>query len=300
MAERISINDLSEKIDLALLREGAKIKTNQELLRRLSISKDYFSRIRSGLRVLTEEKFVELCAVCGIERKVWFLPLFEFGLGLGFSRKQISLITHTPLPGIDFSSRIKDRLMIENIFSQIEGLWESYYYSVSKHDVVAVRKDILSIDRVNEDGFMECRIFEEDLFYKGVCFPMQNQLMFMLEKELIYNEIITYCTNLPERFPPKLYGVLLCLSGGVQGVGVHTYPAAAKVAFRYIGNKAFLEPRYPGCDMKAIEDILRKEFCGYLDPVTVEDTEVKQILENISNIIEKNDIPSAITTHGVK
>jgi len=295
---KVYIEDLDSKITLVLRSGISDVRTNGELLLKMNISKDYLSRIKSGTRVLSEDRFLELCDILNVDQKIWYLPLFEFGQYLNFSRKQISLITRTPLPGIDFSSRIKDHQMIDDIYELINGYWESYYYSVSNMRNIVVRKDIICVDRVNEDGFIECRVLEEDIYYKGVCFPIKSHLMFILEKELIYNEIIVYCTNLPERNPPMLYGVLLCLSGGVHEM--YTYPASSKVAFKYIGSKNFVKERYGSDDFSFIEKTLKDEFCGYVDPDTVTDDEVVFIINNIKNIITEYDIPSAITMRGFR
>src|SRR4051812_8497939 len=77
MSDKIDIPDLGKKISLILRSGRAAIKTEQQLMQKLGIGKDYWSRIKNGTRILTEAKFVDLCDLLQMEQKVWFHPLLD-------------------------------------------------------------------------------------------------------------------------------------------------------------------------------------------------------------------------------
>ena len=228
---------------------------------------DYFTRIKNGTRPLSESVFLKLSSVFGIEQRRWFDDIDAFGEYLGYSRFEISSITGFVLPGIDFHSRIKDRDTVGKIYGVIQGYWECFYYSVSKLDQVLISRDLVQIERLGQDMYMSCTVHDRFFSYKGVCFPIKNHLCFALEKDRHFNEIIFYLTNLPDRDPPKLNGIILCLSGGVDEFS--TYPAASYVAFRYIGSdRETIAKHYPSLregDSDLLAD-LREIIPGYVEP----------------------------------
>lgn len=130
--------------------------------------------------------------------------------------------------------------------------------------------------------------------YLGSCFPIKNHLFIILEKDKIFNEIIVYSTNLPDRNPPKLYGIILCDSSGTETV-VST-PCAAKVMFRFLGRTdEEIRQRYNiGKREKNVEEYLKRIVPKYIFPEEETDPEIKQILSDISNTIEVGSIPSAL------
>lgn len=293
MSDHVDIPDLGKKIMLVLRSGRSEIKTEQQLIHGLGIGKDFWSRIKSGTRVLAEERFVDLCDILKIEQKEWYHPLLDFGRERGLSRHEISLITNTPLPGFDFSSRLKDDEQVQNLFRLMEGYWESFYYSVSKTDKIVVSRDLFIVRRVNEDTFIECEVEDSIFRYKGWCFPIKNHLYLVLEKENLYNEIIVYATNLPDREPPRLFGIILCLSGGVDEM--HSFPCAAKVAFRYIGRSDTIRQKYGLPRNIDIEDWLVRNIPGYVDPNSADlDDDTKRIIESISNVLVPGVVPSAL------
>jgi|SRR6185295_1335675 len=293
MAHNITVPDLGDKIDLLLRSDGSPVRTGTQLSNELDISPDYLSRLKSGTRILTEELFGRLCEVFTIKQKEWFDDVDLFGKRLGFSRKQISIITRNPLPGIDFASRIRDKKLISDIFDVICGYWESYYFSVSKIDKKVVSRDLCIVRSVSDDEYIECEVIDGAFIYKGWCFPIKGHLYFILEKEKLYNEIIVYVTNLPDRQPPKLYGIILCISGGVDET--ITFPSAAKVAFRYIGKDTDSVRKQLGIDSSLdVEEYLKQTIPRYIDPDTEDDDELKRLFTEIANEIPADKIPFAL------
>lgn len=290
MPTHIPVPDLGAKIDLLLRTERKGIRSNSALSRLLEIEADYLSRLKNGTRVLTEKKFLELCDTFDVTQKEWFEELEVFGERLGFSRKQIASISGKPLPGIDFLSRIRDKGIVNGIFDMIEGYWESFYYSVSRTDKRVISSDLLIVRRINDDEYIDCEIIDGSFTYSGWCFPIKSHLYFILEKVPLFTEIIVYATNLPDRQPPRLYGVILCLSGGVEETS--SYPSAAKAAFRYIGNDEKARKKYNIDPSENVEDFLKKTIPRYIDPEEEKDEETKKIFKIIANNIIR--IPFAL------
>jgi len=84
----------------------------------------------------------------------------------------------------------------------MEGFWQSFYYSVSKLDRIAVRQDIMHVKRVNEDGFIECDLKDSHCLYVGWGFPITNAKFYLvLEKEGLFDEIIIAVLVNPEKSP---------------------------------------------------------------------------------------------------
>lgn len=293
MGNNVDITHLAEKLKLVLRSECSDVTTETQLRKRLGIGKDYLSRIKSGVRVISEEMLVKLCEIFSIRQIDWYLPLAQFGEKLGLSRYEISTVSGTRLPGIDLISRDHDNQRVTNLFQIMQGYWESYYYSVSKVGVILVSRDLLVVQRVTPDSFIECEIVDGGSTYTGWCFPIPNHLYFVLEKKELFNEVIVYATNLPDRRPPRLYGVILCLSGGVDEH--HSFPAAAKVAFRYLGSENEIRCKHNLETNESVRAFMEKTVPGYVDPNddTVE-PEVREILASICNVVLPTTIPNAL------
>jgi len=292
MSSSATIPNLGEKITLLLHSGRSEVQSEAALLKELKIGKDYLSRLKSGTRVIADEKLQQLSEIFRIPPPDWYLPLAQFGEKISISRFQVASITGAHLPGIDFDSRNSDARRIASLFRIIEGYWESYYYSVSKVGQILVSRDLLVVQRVTPDNFIECEIIDGSFTYTGWCFPIPNHLYFILEKKDLLNEIIVYVTNLPERQPPRLYGVILCLSGGVDEV--HSCPAAAKVAFRYLGNDDAMRRKHGLGPAEDVPAFMAQHVPTYIDPAEKHDVETREILDVISNIVVPGTIPSAL------
>ena len=292
----VIIEDLADKISLLIKSERTAIRHTNDLVFAMNIGKDWVSRLIAGNRRLTEDKFLLLCKAFGTPQATWFMPTVQFGIELGFSRYQINQITKKYVPGIDFGSRIKDPNIVQQTYETMRGYWESFYFSVSKFDRVVVSRDYLIVKKVNEDLYIECEIIDRNVIYAGWCFPIKGLLYFMLEKEKILNEILFYCTNLPERQPPRLLGTISCVSGGVDTIGAK--PAAAKCAFRYLGRDADVRNKYKlADDVNVREYLIQKNIDEdyYVDPAAPDlDSETKAIFASISNVVAPAAIPSAL------
>jgi transcriptional regulator with XRE-family HTH domain len=293
MDGKVDIEDLGKKIVLLLRSDISEVKTLEEMLRRVGLKKDTWSRIRGGTRILTDDRFVSICECFGVPQQLFFSPLLEFGARLGFSRRQVAEITLTPIPGIDFMSRIRDSERVRALFAILEGFWESYYYSVSREDRILVSRDVLWVKRVNEDDFIEVELDDTHFRYDGWCIPISGQLYFVMEKVKLLNEIIVYATNYPDRTPPLLFGVILCTSGGVKNRAA--YPSAAKVAFRFIGTKESLAERYNLRDERATFEKVTSEYARYIDPSDKSlDVDTRSLIAEISNGIPSDAVPFAL------
>jgi len=299
MGQHIKIDDFGAKVELVLRSDKAAIKTRAELLKKLpNIQPDYFTRIVKGQRPLSERIFLDICNALGFDQKEWYSDLETFGIRLGFSRHQIAQITGVLSPGLDFHARNRDQL--HSLFDQMEGFWESYYYSVSNTERKAVSRDLLIVSGVTNDLFIECQIVDGISTYVGHCFPTKGgHLCFILEKLQPTNEIIMYLTNYPERHPPMLNGIILCLSGGV-GQSFRTYPAASKVAFRYLGGEVEtirkIYRRTPKTSDRAeLEKFLRKAVPDYIFPDELgKDDRQWEAIGVIDNKILPDTIPFAL------
>jgi transcriptional regulator with XRE-family HTH domain len=289
MTNRLLIPELGAKIELLLRSDKTEIKTNNQLCQKMNVGHDYLSRLKNGTRTLTEENFLKLCTIFKLLQKVWYEELESFGDRLGFSRKQIAIITQRPLPGIDFSTRIKDTRLILDTFKVIEGYWESFYYSVSSVDDVRISRDLCVMKSVNEDGFIECDIVDPQFTYTGWCFLSKSNLYFAVEKESLKNEIAFYITNMPDRWPPRLSGIISCISSGQNTI--HSYPSAAKIVFRYLGkNIQELRRKYKVDPSEDIDKYLRKNIPSLIDPEKKPD----DLFKDIENTLLKSQRPLAL------
>lgn len=293
MGEHVRVPDLGAKLDL-LLRSGRYgIQSNAKLSEALGIGQDYLSRLRGGTRILTEENFLRLCKIFDLEQRVFLDDLETFGKRCGFTRREVALVTRNPLPGIDFSSRVKDERHTEELFEVIGGYWESFYFAVSKTEEQSISRDLFIVRGIRDDGYIDCEIEDGHFRYKGWCFPIKSHLYMILEKDRLFNEIIVYATNLPDRTPPRLFGLILCLSGGVHETS--SYPCAAKVIFRYIGrDDKEIRSKYGIKRSQQVEDYLVKEIPRYLNPTDEIDADTRKIFQDISNSIPEDLLPFAL------
>jgi hypothetical protein len=302
MGQSLQISHFGEKLELLVRSGKTSFRRVSDIARAIdNIGTDYFSRIKGGSRRVPERvfiKIVELTKESGLIAADWYDDVHTFGNKLGLTLRQIQQITGTVLPGIDFHSRNRDRNNINNIHKLIKGYWESFYYSVSTFDVPRISHDLLIIDDVDDSGFIKCQIIDASFTYTGVCFPIQsNHLYFILEKDGIYDEIIAYMTNRPERTPPILNGVILCSSGGVQDMV--PVPCAARVAFRYLGNtQSSIEkvlPHFKLLDGKDLRESLIQSIPSYINPNEInKDHRYYEVKKVIDNEILRDQLPFAL------
>lgn len=291
MGDARRVDDLDAKISLLLLRKDSPVKTNGDLQSKLPFSKDYLSRIRSGGRTPTEDNLHNLSTVLGVDREVWYDDLERFGAKFGFGRRMVALTSGRPLPGIDFAARIKDKQLVQDIGHSLVGYWESFYFSVSVERRI-ISCDLLIVRGMDEDAFFPCSVVDGHFEYSGIAFPITGKLYFILEKDMPRNEIIFYAMNLPDRIPPVLFGIISCLSGGVDAT--HAFPSAAKVVFRPLGDAQAVRQRYGLAKDADHEQFLRETVPRYIDPEQVQDSDTLEIIKDIDNTLSAEARPLAL------
>ncbi len=303
MGKRINVLNFGEKLDLLLKSGKTSFSDSSSLCKKLSISSDYFSRIKGGSRFPSEQVFGEITeqtSDSGMTPRDWYDTLENFGYKLGYSLSEIQRITGASSIGLDFHSRSRDQGNVQSVYRVINGYWESFYYSVSTFDKPRISRDLVIIDGVDEGNFIKCRVVDNSFSYSGHCFPVHgNHLYFILEKEEIFDEIIVYLMNRPERpVDPLLDGIILCASGGVQDkVAV---PCAARVAFRYLG-RSYEEirqrlPRFNQKEDESLEDALKRQVPEYLNPSKIKPSNKRywDMMNFIDNAIHPDQIPFAL------
>jgi len=302
MREPLYIADLGKKIRLAISRPSSPLHTEEELIKSLSITKDYYARMKSGMRPVSEYIVDRLTHNLEVGLQTWMLSVEHFGRALGLSRREIGSIANVTLPGIDFMSRIRDPGQIQSLFTVIGGFWEAYYFSVSNEKTLAVSRDLVIIRKINDDNFIECDIIDGFFSYTGYCFPVLNKLYFILEKVDLGNEMMVCCMNIPDRrHGATLYGILLCVSGGIED-DTASYPASARLAFRYLGRTVEEVARNCAADIRSqiesastLEKNLKESVPKYLyeKDWNVDET-ISRVVENVRNEIKAEQIPFAL------
>jgi len=214
---------------------------------------------------------------------------------------------------LDFRTRNKDAENIDRLLTRLKGFWEVYHFAFSREDVLAISLSLLIVRKKNRRNFIECEMTdrchengrERTYFdYKGYCFPIQNSnlLYFVLDEIKHGSGIATLYTSQPYGQSPKMEieGVSLGTSGGVNDS--KQYPAAAKVAFRYIGQTSIDAKKY--CSLRSVvkrivaaedkngqplndvqlEEILSSEIGGYIELDEMDERQKKYLLEIIGRL----------------
>lgn len=264
----------------------------------LNVNSDYATRVLRGQRPLTDKHKGALEEALGL-RIDYELSEREFAATLGISRKIASKSVGDMSPGLDLTARTSDRTAVSRIQDLVGGYWESVYWSVSNTRQQAVSRDLCIIGDVDDNGYIECRIIDGHFEYSGVIFPVIQHLYFILEKDRFFNEVIFYVTNLPDRTPPLLRGIIGCLSGGVNDS--LSYPSASKVAFRYLGRTCrdvqSIYPDAPSVEGE-LEHFLTEAVPAYLTRDDIEsgalsDSALAEIAA-IDNTLTPDSVPFAL------
>ncbi len=259
---------------------------------------DYVRRLMAGTRPLSDLHRRAIAGLLGLEID-FGLSARELASELGLSRVETARALGAAAPGLDLTSRTADRLQMHRLQSLVAGYWECVYWSVSETREPAVSRDLCVMGELDVDNYVQCRIFDGRFQYSGVVFPVVQHLYFVLEKERIFNEVIFYITNCPDRTPPSLRGVIGCLSGG--GNDSRSYPCASKVAFRYLGRTAQevreVYPEAPEGEA-ALDDFLRRAVPRYLSRAEVQGgglgEAARREIAAIDNAIGPDAVPFAL------
>ncbi len=294
----VKVPDLGCKIDLLLHQTGL---TDLALREQLDMSSDYYSRLKNGSRTATPEIFENLKKILDPKSQIdfWNDELEAFGRRLGLSRREVGYICNRPVPGIDFTPRIKDPEHVQRILKVLHGFWEITYFSASDTNL-AVERKLLNISKMNDDGFIECVAFgvpEGQEHYRGWCYPTNYHLYAILEDVRLFSEIIFGVLNLPDRTPPVLRGVFLGVSGGIDPAALGFIPCAARVIWRHLGNEMKLAAEL-GCKADEVEERLKKKIPLHCNPAELTNPDDLKILGQISNFVPLNSRPFALRMDG--
>ena len=187
------------------------------LLAALGCERDYLRRILNGSRPLRPKHLAEISVLLGLEID-FSVSKRDLAVRLGLSGEEAGLFLDRPASGLDFISRTTDRKSIENLFALMKGYWECAYRSFSRTDQHAISRELFIVDGINQDNLITCRARDVMCTNTGVIFPVIGQLYIMYEKDKVFNEIVVYLTNRPDRSPPVLRGLVLGLSASEPSV----------------------------------------------------------------------------------
>ncbi len=279
------------------LRDNDSDRTNIDrdfLMRNAGITESYARQILSGSKTPTEKIKNLVIREAGLDRKLWELAPSAFGTAIGLTDYQIANVLSIEMVGINFRSQLKDKGQVHDIFAGIEGIFFSYYYSVSNFKKRMVCRDVFQVTRIDEFGQIRVRLADGFFNYSGMCIPIRNHLYFMLEKDSVMDEIVVYCTNLPNYHNKNLFGIILCNSVSIDKRQSYFFPAASKVYFSFLG-KSFEDVSRSLRESVTCFDDLRK-FADYIDetdPNTLGPTTLEDI-GNINNLIAEDRVPFAL------
>lgn len=259
-----------------------------------NISESYARQIMSGSKAPTEKLKTLVVQAAGLDPRYWELSPSAFGTAIGLTDYQIATILNIEMVGINFRSQLRDKSQVHDIFDVTEGIFFSYYYSVSNFDKRMVCRDVFQVIRIDEFGEIRVRLVDGYFDYSGLCIPIRNHLYYMLEKDSGMDEIVVYCTNLPNYHNRNQFGIILCNSVNIDKRQSSFFPAASKVYFSFLGRTFEDVSRILGESISCFDDM--RKFAGYLDeaePETLGPTTLDDI-SNINNHISADKVPFAL------
>lgn len=113
-----------------------------------------------------------------------------------------------------------------------------------------------------------------------------------LDKKKLHNEIIVYMLNMPQTFPPRLEGIILCKSDG--GDQFSSIPCAARVGFRYLGTSDELVEAGVAKAPELVDDALARSVPGYVKESDLDLEDQRTIFRRVRNLIAEDELPSAL------
>jgi len=291
------IVDLKEKIALLLRHKVHDIKTQTELAELSGIDKAVINRWLNPTKVGLRD-FEKLCEVLKgtVPSELWDKPIEEFAdtLELAYERPQRTVSSPAVLAekvGIDFESRIKDRKVLEKRFEIMKGCWELFFYSGSDDKIKNnyIVYNIIEINELNENGYINCRATYGTYNYHGYCFFVGSVTYFFLEEIELLNEIIVLLTNTPVRtVNPVLNGILLLLTSG-GGTELVSVPSAVKIISRHIGSIEKLKETY---NLRSVDRNCIRQFVSDMrTEINSDNSKLGDILALIDNHIPLDATP---------
>lgn len=290
MADRVHVDRFRQKIDLVLARHPS-VTSHSSLAKSIHVTKDYISRVISGSRGLTSDVLDDISQALGVDRSIWMLDIESFATKLGLSRDAL-VDAGVLIPGFDFLARIRDPHHVRQLHSLIGGYWESYYYSVSRRDVLVASRDLVFFGEPDHSNVLPCTVTDTYFTYRGWCFPVQHHVYMMLEKERILNEIIVYMLNTPQRIPPRLEGIILCKSDGEDAFS--SMPCAARVGLRFLGSSIDLMRARGLHDAEELHAALVAEVAGYVRLEDLDNDAQRDLFKRVANVIAEDQLPNAL------
>lgn len=285
----MAVEGLGPKLDLAFEHHDS-IKTIQQLAASVHISVDYLQRFYRGQRTPPDATLKTIGEALGVPADLWKLDTAAFARRIGS--------TPTKQPGdealatFDFRARIRDSAHIRQLYELIGGYWESYYYSVSVSTRLVASRDLIFIGEPDDNGMLSCTVEDKHFVYRGWCFPIQYHLYMFLEKERIFNEIIVYMLNRPDRYPPRLEGLILCKSDGEDPFS--SVPSAARIALRYLGSEQELLTARGVASSEELHSLLVSEVAGYVARDDVSPEVQREVFDRIRNDVAPDELPNAL------
>ena len=258
------------------------------------ISESYAKQITSGSKAPTEKIKSLVVQASGIDRRHWELSPSAFGTAIGLTDYQIASVLNIEMVGINFRSQLKDKGQIQDIFDATEGVFFSYYYSVSNFERRMVCRDVFQVVCIDDFDQIRVRLADGYFEYSGLCIPIRNHLYYMLEKDSVMDEIVVYRTNLPNYYNRNLFGIILCNSVNMEKRQHSFFPAASKVYFSFLGRTFEDVSKTLGEPISCFDDM--RKFTGYIDetkPDTLGPTTFEDI-SHINNLIANDKIPFAL------
>jgi hypothetical protein len=251
---------------------------------------DYARRLLKGSRPLRDNHRDKIRSLLGLPMLDLDVSARDLAVIFGLSRERTEELLSPNFGVFDFASRTADHRSARQLFGLIGGYWELIFWSFSRRDEQAVSRELLIVDRIDPNNLLRCRVTDVNFAYSGVIFPVLQHLYIFMEKDRLYDEVVVYLTNRPDRAPPVLRGITLGLSGGVDEL--HAFPTASKVAFRFLGRTAQeVRRHYPD----APEAFLATKIVCYLtrnelDQMPPEEKARLQVAR-IDNRIEPDAVP---------
>ena len=258
------------------------------------IKEPYARQIIQGSKPPTRKMLSSIVKETNIDERVWELDPFQFGSHLGLSDYEIASLLKIEVVGMNFRSQLREPNQVNDIFELTEGYYFSYYYSVSNFEKRVVCRDVFHVSKLDEFGQIRVVLKDGYFEYSGVCVPIRNHLYFMLEKDHGFDEIVVYCTNLPNNHNRDLFGIILCNSVKLEKRQQSNFPAASKVYFRFLGKKLIDVSENIEREINSFDEL--KVYATYIDledPESFGPTDISEI-DNIDNTITIDKIPFAL------
>lgn len=264
------------------------------LTSKASISDSYARQILSGSKAPTQKLKALVVQAADLDPRYWDLTPSAFGTAIGLTDYQIATVLNIEMVGINFRSQLKDKNQVNDIFGVTKGIFFSYYYSVSNFEKRMVCRDVFQVIQIDEFGQIRVRLVDGYFEYSGLCIPIRNHLYYMLEKDSGMDEIVVYCTNVPNYHNRNQFGIILCNSVNIDKRQSSFFPAASKVYFAFLGETFDDVSQRLGEQISSFKDM--RKFAGYIDetePDTLGPTTLEDI-GNINNLVNEDKVPFAL------